>query len=153
MSIEQKYQDMAGKWRVVWSIDVNESIMLKFANNPSDQEVTDKVNTYLNSDNYVYRAVNRLPIIIENFKDVIENAVIFIKTTNPNLTQWNTYLGNLSWYHASVVRWFTFALATGLAAQNNINLSNYTETEVLGKLKVWIIATPGSKIRKIVWGV
>jgi hypothetical protein len=66
--------------------------------------------------------------------------------------QWNTYLGNLSWYHASVVRWFTFALATGLASQNNINLSNYTETEILGKLKIWIIATSGSKIRKIVWG-
>ncbi len=152
MAIEQKYQDMAGKWRVVWSIDASNSIMLKFQHDPSDQEVTDKVNTYLSNNDYIYRSVNKISIVIENFKDVIENAVIFIKTTNPNLTQWNTYLGSLSWYHASVVRWFLFSLATGLATQKEIDLTDFTETQVLGKLKVWIIATPAAKLRKIIWG-
>lgn len=152
MAIEQKYQDMAGKWRVMWSIDASNSIMLKFDHNPTDQEVTDEANAYLNNDEYVYRTVTKIPIVIENFKDIIEDAVKFIKTTNPNLTQWNTYLGSQSWYNASVIRWFTFALATGLAARNDINLANYTETEVLGKLKIWIIATPAAKLRKIIWG-
>ncbi len=153
MAIEQKYQDIAGKWRVLWSIDASNSIMLKFQHNPSDQEVIDKVNTYLISDEYVYRTVTKLPIVIEDFKDVIENAVIFIKTTNPNLTQWNTYLSNQSWYHASVVRWFLFSLATRIAAQKEIDLTDFTETQVLGKLKTWIIATPAAKLRKVIWGI
>lgn len=152
MAIEQKYQDMAGKWRVLWSINASNSIMLKFDHNPSDQEVNDTANAYINNEEYVYRSVNKIPIVIEDFKDVIENAVIFIKTTNPNLTQWNTYLGNLSWYNASVVRWFMFRLATSMAERKDIDLADYTEIQVLGKLKAWIIATPAAKLRKIVWG-
>jgi len=152
MAIEQKYQDIAGKWRVLYQINLDESIMLKFSQNPSDAEVQSKVDIHIASDEYIYRDTYKLPIIIEDFKESIENAVRFIKITNPTLAQWNTYISTLQWYDASMVRWFIFALAIRLAEQNSINLSVYTEVEILSKLKQWIIVTPAAKLRKIIWG-
>jgi len=107
-------------------------------------------NKYL--DDNLYNSVLKAEVSIYDNKQVIVDAVTFIKTTNPNLTQWNNYLSSLSWYDSLAVRWFLAVLAQRLAERNEVGLSAYTETEVLNKLKVWIIATPPRKLAKVLFG-
>lgn len=103
-------------------------------------------------DEHLYDGYNTVSISVEENKQVLKDAVIFIKTTNPNLTQWNNYLNGLAWYDAAMVRWALFVLAKNLADRNDIVLSDVTETEVLAKLRTWIINSPARLIAKVFYG-
>lgn len=103
-------------------------------------------------DIHLYDAFPFEQISLYDFKDTLRNAVEFIKTTNPNLTQWNNYLASLYWYDAVMVRWFLAVLARKLADRAELTLSDYTETEVLSRLKTYIINNPARKLAKIFFG-
>lgn len=49
MRIVEKWQDVAGKWRVKVALNENESVILKFQENPSDEVILAETNKYLKS--------------------------------------------------------------------------------------------------------
>lgn len=108
------------------------------------------------ADNYnvlhQYDNTPQVLISIYDNKETIRNAIAYIKTENPNFTQWNNYLATLVWDDALMIRWFLAILAKELANRKDIDLTQWTETEVLSKLKTWIIDTPTRKLEKIIFG-
>lgn len=108
-------------------------------------------------DNYIdmhlYDTTYQTSVSVYDNIDVIKSAVTFIKIENPNLSQWNNYLASLVWDDALAVRWFLAILAKELSNRKDLDLTQWTETEVLSKLKAWIIATPARKLGKILFGI
>jgi len=104
-------------------------------------------------DNHLYETVSQIIIYIYDFKENIRNAIVFMKTTNPNLTQWDNYLNSRPWDESLMVRWFLARLASELANKKEFDLSVYTETEVLSKLKTWIIYKPARELEKVLFGM
>ena len=51
-----------------------------------------------------------------------------------------------------MVRYFLASLARRLAERGDVELSDFTETQVLAKLKPFIQNTPAKKLAKIVFG-
>lgn len=104
-------------------------------------------------DRHLYDNTPQASVSIYDNLEVIRAAVTYIKTANPNLTQWNAYLAVLPWDDALAVRWFLAVLARELAQRAEISLGEFTETEVLSKLKTWIINTPARRLEKILFNI
>jgi hypothetical protein len=85
--------------------------------------------------------------------DLLKNFVRLVKA-NPTvtLTQYNTWLATKTWYESCVIRYFVFRMAVILSQKYNIVLANLTETQILQKLRDWIVATPIRIIAKIFFG-
>ena len=103
-------------------------------------------------DVHQYDTISQIIISIYDNAEQIRNAIAFIKINDPNLTQWNAYLASLAWDDALAVRWFFAILAKGLADRKEIDLTVFTEVEVLSKLKTWIINTAVRRLEKILFG-
>jgi len=151
MEIIEKFQDLAGKWRTKCLLTSGAIVMWKFSHEPTTQELEDLEAEYLVL--HQYDDVMQVNISLYDHKELITEVLTEIKT-HPSLTlaQWNTYLAGLEWYDASVIRWFVFRLAQGLAERFDIFIADYTEVEVLTKLRDWIVASPQAKIIKAVFG-
>lgn len=150
-NIKEKYQDMANMWRVLLDIGETSLLSLKFNHNPTLQELQILVDNFENQ--HQYDNIAYLPISIYDAKTSIENAIIFIKTTpSLNLTKWNTYISTLNMEDGYAIKWFIFVMARKLSEKNDIVLDNFTELEILGKMKTWFINTPERKIKKIFYG-
>ena len=102
---------------------------------------------------HLYDAVPQAIVSVYDNTQVLVDAITYIKTNNPTLTQWNAYLAALPWYDAYAVRWFLAMLARELANRNEVTLSDFTETEVLSRLKTWILNAPARRLAKIVFGM
>lgn len=140
-----------GKW---WTwVLINEfDTFIHISDTPiTDDEAGVLVEQY--RDIHLYDNVPQSRIDIMDYRDAIYEAVKFIKTTNPNLTQWNNYLSQQIWDNAIAIRWFLAVLTKELANRQDLDLSEWTETEVLSKLKIWIINTPARKIEKVLFGI
>lgn len=92
-------------------------------------------------------------VSVYDYREVIREAVTFIKAQEPSLSQWNAYLGTLAWDDALMMRWFLAMLAKALANRREITLSSYTESQVLAELREFIVNTPVRRLEKIIFGV
>lgn len=83
--------------------------------------------------------------------ELIKEVVTKIKA-NPTLTlaQYNNYLSGKPWYEQAIIRFFIYKLAVGLAQSYGVTLTDYTETQILSKVRDWIVATPTNKLAKII---
>ena len=85
-------------------------------------------------------------------KEVLQDAALYIKNNNPNMTQWNTYLSTLNWYDAYMVRFWLAKLALILAERNEIEITDFSELQVLSKLKTYIKDQPLRKLNRLLFG-
>lgn len=90
--------------------------------------------------------------MISQHKELIKEVVLKIKA-NPTLTltQYNNYLSGKLWYEQAIIRFFLYKLAVGLAQHYGVVLTDYTETQVLQKVRDYIVNTPNWKLAKIIF--
>ncbi len=103
-------------------------------------------------DDHLYDTAPQAMINIYDNREILQNAIVFIKANNPNMTQWNAYLATQGWDNAYMIRWFMAMIARELASRNEITLGAYSEAEVLNRLKTWIINAPARRLEKILFG-
>lgn len=85
--------------------------------------------------------------------DAIEDAVMFIKTnSNLTLTKWTDYLAGLPLTEKYAVQWFIMAMAEKLAEMGEFDISDFSELQILARMKNWLTNTPVRRIRKIFYG-
>lgn len=140
----------SGKWITWINTEGFNTIMVDTPHQLTEEEAISIRNNYL--EVHLYDDTPKAFINVEEFYGTIREAVVFIKTTNPTLTQWNNYLASLQWDDAYLIRWFLARLAVNLADRAEVDLSNYTENQVLAQLKTWIINTPARRLEKVIFG-
>ena len=127
------------------------TIPLKFQVQPTQAQLDAIEASY--TVQHQYDSVNQEIVSIYDHIDLLKDFIAKIKATpTVTLTQYNTWLATKQWWEAATIRFFVFKLATLLANSKGLTLSNYTETEVLGKLRDWIVAKPSKEIAKVVLG-
>ncbi|HOR79240.1 MAG TPA: hypothetical protein PLG04_10730 [Anaerolineaceae bacterium] len=118
---------------------------------PTEAEAQTFVTNWLDAHLYDDTPTQQLDILDHN--EAIENAVVFIRNTaNLTLTKWNTYLGTLPFVDKYAIQWFIMAMANRLAEMGEIDLGDYTELQILARMKTWLTNTPARRIRKIFYG-
>lgn len=121
-----------------------------------DHEMTETeaqvfVDAYL--DTHLYDNTQHQALSIYDSKDVIENMVVFIKTTESlTLNKWYAYLATLPLADKYAVQWFLIAMANRLAEIGDFDISGFTELQILARMKTWLINTPARRIKKIFYG-
>lgn len=149
-AITRQEQNALNRWFTWVGIDAQNSLMLITAAKLSEAEALD-----IQTRHIAAHALDDVPLAtidIYEYKDTLKAAVTYIKTQNPTLAKWNTYLGTLAWNDAYMVRFVLATLALKLAERAEITLSDFTEAQVLTQMKAFIIATPAAKLAKIVFG-
>lgn len=134
---------------MVVQLSNGEMIPLKFASQPSTTALNEIEASYL--DQHQYDSVRQEVVSLYDHVDLIKEFVKKIKD-NPNVTlnQYNTWLGTKLWYEQAILRFFVFKLATLLSTHYDITLTDLSESQVLGKLRDWIVATPSRKLAKAI---
>jgi len=152
MEILEQYTDMAGKIRMVARLSNGETIPLKFQSQPTTQQLETIEASYI--DHHLYDGVQQETISILDHADLIREFISLVKQ-NPTvtLTQYNTWLSKKEWWESAVIRFFVFKLATALSAKADVVLTDYTESQVMQKLRNWIVATPVRKISKVIFNM
>lgn len=150
MAAITKQEQSGSLWHTWISTEGLNTVML-ITNNQITEEEALAIQTKWLSD-HLYDSIPQEVVSIYDYREVIRNAVEFIKIEEPNLTEWNTYLGTLAWDDALMVRWFLAMLAKKLANRGEITLSSYTENQVLAELRVFIVNTPIRRLEKIIFG-
>lgn len=149
MTIIEQTTDLAGKIRMVIRLSNGEYLPLKFSVQPTTTALEDIEANYLVL--HQYDSVQQEEISIYDHSELIKEFIQKIKD-NPTVTlnQYNTWLGSKLWYEQAILRFFVYKLATKLSERAEVSLTDYTESQVLGKLRDWIVATPIRKIAKVV---
>lgn len=142
---------VGNRWVVVVEITPGNFHTFRFMFEPSTADIQVQVNIWIEATEYddVYQI--ELSVIAD--VQVLKEFVIFIKEhPNIGMTGYNTYLNTLSWTQSSQIRFFVYKLAEGLSSRKDITLDDWTEPQILLRIRNWIVATPGRKIAKIVFG-
>lgn len=149
--ITRQEQKQDGTWLTWINTEGWNTIVQETAYPMSEAQATSIRADYLSA--HEYDSVPVFQATIYEYREQIRAALVFIKTSNPNANQWNTYLNGLPWDEALAVRWFLAVLARELVSRQEVSLSSYTETQVLAQLKTWIINAPARRLEKIVFGL
>jgi hypothetical protein len=151
MAIVNRDVDMAGKIRIVWQMANGDSVMWKFSSEPTTEqlEALEAKHMILHEYDNVYQ----IPITITEDVELIRDFIQQIKDhPTVTLTQFNTWLSTKQWQEDAQIRVFIFKLAQELANRQEVQLSDYTQAEILGKLRNWIVDAPIKKIAKVIFG-
>lgn len=151
MIIEQ-YTDMAGKWRVLWKSDTTGQVYnFKFAAEPTEQQL--QALSDANDTAVSVNTVQPLAFSLLDHKSVLIDMIRRVKESpNTTLTQYNNYLGTLTWYEAAIIRTFVFLLAQRLAKKRDVVLANMTENTVFIAVRNFLADTPKWKLARLILG-
>lgn len=144
-------EHIGNRWVVVVQItpDIQHTFMFMFE--PSDENVQVQVNIWLEDNEH--NDIKQIEMSVVSDIQILREFIIFIKEhPSIGMTGYNTYLNSLSWTQSSQIRFFVFKLAEGLSSRNDITLDDWTEPQILLRIRNWIVATPGKKIAKIIFG-
>jgi len=149
--IIKQYTDAAYNIVILWRMANGKTLYLKFKEQPTTEQLEAIEARYL--EDHQYDSDRQVEISLYDNIDLMKEVIRLVKE-RPNLTmtQYETYLATKQWYEACTIRYFVFRLATGLADHYGLTLDNYTEAQVLLKLRNWIVETPIKRIAKIVLG-
>jgi len=146
------YVDANGRYRVIWQYGDGEVRMQKF----------ETVKTILELEHYFadikadawFGGIQRLPIEwIDDNIDLIKEVVYQIRIhPELTLTQYYNYLNTKEWYEQVIIKTFIFKLALGLAEYHGVTLSDYTEIEVLTRVRNWICSVDLNILKRVVFG-
>lgn len=151
MIIEQ-YTDMAGKWRVLWKSDTTGQVYnFKFSDEPTEQQL--QALSDANDTAAAVNAVYPLTFSLLDHKSVLIDMIRRVKESpNTTLTQYNNYLGTLTWYEAAIIRTFVFLLAQRLAKKKDVALANMTENTIFIAVRNFLADTPKWKLARLILG-
>lgn len=151
MTIVNRDVDMSGKIRIVWQMANGDSAMWSFREEPTIEQLEALEVKHI--DFHLYDNVYKLIDIDEDDRELIKEFIYEIKS-HPTVTynQYLTWLAGRNWQNQAVIKTFIYKLATRLANNRDVELSDYTEQQILGKLRDWIVATPIRMIAKTILG-
>lgn len=145
------YVDAAGKYRVIWQFPDGEVLFHKLPAYKTEAELETYFQQYLIEREF--GGVEKLQTVLDDNKELIVEVVTYIRThPNLTLTQWNTVLATKEWHEQVVIRAFLYKLALLLAQHYGIVLDNYTEAEILKKLRNWICTVNINLLKRVVFG-
>lgn len=149
MTILDQYTDMAGKLRLNCQTSTGVILSLKFDHQPTEAELSVIESQYI--ENHQYDSVVTVAFNLLDHVELLKEFITLVKA-NPSVTlaQYNNWLATKSWYQSAIIRYFVFSLATILSNRKDVSLSSMTESEVLGKLRDWIVATNIRAIAKTI---
>jgi len=145
------YVDSNGKYRVIWQFADGQIMFHKFDTFHTEAELDSWFANYELEQIYAeYEKLNTQP----DWNEALIVEVITQIRTHPALTlaQYNTFLAGKQWYEAAFIRAFIFKLALELAEHYGIELTDYTESQVLLKVRNWICTVNVNILKKIVFG-
>lgn len=150
MEVLKTYQDIAGKYYYKVLLTDGNIMDWSFTSTPTDQELLGLEIKYI--DLLQYEGFVSLRYELLDNLDLLKEVVLKIKDNpNLNLTQYHVYLDTKSWYEQSIIQFFIFTVAKGLAEHYDKDLISLDETTVLKNVRDWIVATPALKIAKILF--
>lgn len=85
--------------------------------------------------------------------EVLITEFLTLVKTNPTvtLTQYNNWLAKKQWYEVSIIRYFVYTLAMGIAKHHGVTLANYTENTIFTEVRDWLSETEWRKINKVIF--
>jgi hypothetical protein len=146
------YVDAQGRYRVIWQWDATGDILFhKF----DTIKTTEELNTYFVQYliDQEFGDIKKIQTRLDDNETLLVEVITQIRT-HPALTyvQYTNYLNTKEWYEQVVIKAFLFKLALGLAEKYGLTLSNYTEIEILQKLRDWICSVNINVLKKVVFG-
>lgn len=151
MAIVNQFTDMSGKIRIVWQMSNGESIMVNFNTQPTTLELEEIEAKYI--EEHLYDTTDKLQITIIEDLDLLKSFISEIKNhPTVTLTQFNNWLSTKEWYEDAQIRIFIFKLAQRLADYKELDITDFTQSQILQKIRDWIVSTPIKKISKLIFG-
>jgi hypothetical protein len=147
MIIEQ-YIDPAGFIRIIWQMANGDHLSTKWKVQPTNQQLLDKENQYL--DIIEYKDTRELNISIVTEAETVKSIVKRLRD-NPNTTfnQYNNYLSGLLFSEAIVIKFFLFAVAKAISAEKGINIDGVSEAALFANVKLFLVDTPIKKLKRL----
>ena len=146
----QRQEHIGSLWFTWIYISDTHSEMLITPHQVTEAEALTYQQAYIEA--HQYDDVQQASIGLYENKEILRTVALWIKANDPTLTQWNSYLKTLAWYDAYMIRYWLAQLALKLAERGDIDITDFTETQVLAKLKAFIINQPLRRLNKILFG-
>lgn len=146
-------QHQFNRYTPLVQLDNGNGLRLSFLNTEEDSVVLAKAQEIVDREVSLneYNSIATLPFNILEHVQLLKEFVLKIKDTpNVTLTQYNNWLGTKEWYESAVIKYFVYMLATQLTTNAGMELTNLTETEILLKLRNWIVANSLRTIGKTI---
>jgi len=142
------YVDANGYYRVIWQFSDGNIMMHKF-----DKVKTAKELDLFFADYEDWGGAVKLNTVLDDNEALIINAITRIRN-NPSLTlaQYNTYLSGKQWYEAATIRTFIYKMGLKLAEHYGVVFTDYTESQVLLKVRNWICNADLRVLKRVFFG-
>lgn len=141
------YVDTQGKYRVIWQFADGRIMMHKF-----DSIKTAKELDIFFADFEDWNGAIKLMDFSEHEALIIDSVKKIRATPSLTLTQYNTYLSGKPWHEAVIIRSFVYKLALKLAEHYGVILTDYTESQVLLKVRNWIVSAEIRTLKRVIFG-
>lgn len=144
-------QEQAGNVWFTW-VYINDTHSEMFITNHkvSEEEASAYQQAYL--EQHQYDDVQPITLDLYADKELLKDVVLYIKNNQPTWTQWLKYLATLRWDDVYMLRFWLAKLALILAERNEIEITDFSELQVLSKLKTYINNQPLRKLNKLLFG-
>ena len=144
-------EEMVTFYRVIWEWPDGSIEFHKFVGMRTEPELEVEFEDIKRERDYGW--ISKLQTTLDDNEDLIKEVVIQIRT-HPALTlnQYNQYLNGKEWYEQVVIRAFIYKIAILLAAKYDVQLDDYTEVEVLKKVRNWICNSEIRLLKRVIFG-
>ena len=144
-------QEYVGSFWFTWVyISDTHSELLITTYQISEEEASAYQQAYL--EQHQYDDVQPITLDLYADKELLKDMVLYIKNNQPTWTQWLKYLAKLRWDDVYMLRFYLAKLALILAERNEIEISDFSELQVLSKLKTYIKDQPLRKLNRLLFG-
>jgi hypothetical protein len=146
----QKQEHVSSIWFTWVYINETHSEMLITNHKVSEEEASAYQQAYL--EQHQYDDVQPVTLDLYADKELLKDMVLYIKNNQPTWTQWLKYLAKLRWDDVYMLRFWLAKLALILAERNEIEITDFSELQVLSKLKTYIKDQPLRKLNRLLFG-
>ena len=146
----QKQEHVGSIWFTWIYISDTHSELLITDYQISEQEAYAFQQAYV--EQHQYDDVQPITLDIYADKELLKDIILYIKNKQPSWTQWLAYLAKLRWDDAYMLRFWLAKLALILAERNEIEITDFSELQVLSKLKTYIKDQPLRKLNRLLFG-
>ena len=146
-------ETISGKYRVTVLLPDGNTLPLKYQATVTDAVVLTDAQKIIDRQtaDQTYNAIPTVPFNLLDNMDLLKEFVAKVKATpTMTLAQYNTWLATKPWYQLAIIKYFVFILAVKLADSKGLILTDYSEQQVLAKLRDWIAATNLRTIGKVI---
>jgi hypothetical protein len=142
-----------GSYSVLFQLDDGNGMRLQFKDTITDEAALAQAQEIYDRQvaGQQYNTIETLEFNILDHTILLKEFITKIKENiNVTLAQYNAWLGTKTWNEAAIIKYFVYTLAVKLSERKGITLTDYTEEQVLQKLRDWIVATNLKTIGKAI---